>query len=106
MANDTVLCTYRVRADDEERFRALLAGHWRLLDRLGFVTGRAPIVYRSVDELPRYVEIFTWRDHGFERAHQHPDVLRLSEAMDPLLEDRDGHPKWDFPHFSQVMLGA
>jgi hypothetical protein len=26
------------------------------------------------------------------------------EAMDPLLEERDGRPKWEFPHFAPVDL--
>ncbi len=106
MANETVVCTYRVRADAEERFRSLLTGHWRSLHRLGFVTDDAPVVYRSVDEATTTTEIFTWQDHGFERAHEHPDVLMLWEAMDPLLEERNGQLKWDFPHYSKVMLSA
>jgi hypothetical protein len=39
-------------------------------------------------------------------AHEHPDVLMIWEAMDPLLEDRDGRPKWEFPHFLRVPAGA
>jgi hypothetical protein len=26
--------------------------------------------------------------------------------MDPLLEDRDGRPKWEFPHFVRVAVEA
>jgi hypothetical protein len=28
------------------------------------------------------------------------------EAMDPLLEERDGQPKWEFPHFVKVAVEA
>ena len=28
------------------------------------------------------------------------------EAMDPLLEEREGRPKWEFPHFARVTVGA
>ena len=100
------MCTYRVRARDEERFRSLLAGHWRALHRLGFVTDAAATVYRSVEDPPTYIEIFTWLDGGFAQAHEHPDVLGIWEALDPLLEERDGQPKWDFPHFDEVSLTA
>lgn len=98
MAKETVLATYRVRAKDEERFVRLLRGHWRTLHDLGFVTDEPPLVLRDTDE-PTYVEMFTWVDGGFDRAHEHPDVLAVWEAMDPLLEARDGRPKWEFPHY-------
>jgi len=50
------------------------------------------------------VVCITWVDGGFGQAHEHPDVLAVWEAMDPLLEERDGLPKWDFPHFLPVRL--
>jgi hypothetical protein len=33
-------------------------------------------------------------------------VLAIWEPMEPLLEDRDGQPKWDFPHYEQVALSG
>ncbi len=106
MANETVICTYQVRPDQEERFRELLARHWNTLHDLGFVTNEESLVFRSVDAPPTYVEVFTWVEGGFDRAHEHPDVLAIWEPMDPLLEDRDGRPKWEFPHFERVDLEA
>jgi hypothetical protein len=106
MANETVICAYRVRADQEERFQELLGRHWRTLHDLGFVTDEAPLVFRSQDGAPVYTEIFTWVEGGFGRAHEHPDVLAIWESMDPLLEERDGRPKWEFPHVERVRLGA
>lgn len=106
MANNIVLCTYRVRPDAEGRFTELLSGHWRTLRSLGFVTSEPPLVLRGTDDGLTYVEIFTWVDGGFERAHEHPDVLVIWEAMDPLLEERGGRPKWEFPHFASVAVGA
>jgi hypothetical protein len=101
MANETVMCTYRVRPEAEEDFLALLSGHWRTLHRLGFVTDEAPLVFRRLDE-PTYVEIFTWVEGGFQQAHEHPEVLGIWEPMDPLLEERDGRPQWEFPHYRPV----
>jgi hypothetical protein len=105
MAKETVICTYRVRADAEDQFRGLLAEHWSMLRGLGFVTEERSVVLRDVDETT-YVEIFTWVDGGFGRAHEHPDVLTLWERMDPLLEERDGRPKWEFPHYLPQHLSA
>jgi hypothetical protein len=105
MAKETVVCTYRVRADAESEFRRLLARHWRILHELGFVTDEESRVLRSVDE-PTYVEIFTWVEGGFELAHEHPDVLAIWEPMEPLLEERHGQPRWEFPHYQSVDLLA
>jgi len=105
MANETVICTYRVRADAEEDFRKLLRRHWTTLHDLGFVTAERPLVLRHSDE-PTYVEIFTWIEGGFELAHEHPAVLAIWEPMDPLLEERDGHEKWEFPHYYPAQLGG
>ncbi|MGH3399422.1 MAG: hypothetical protein ACRDPO_32515 [Streptosporangiaceae bacterium] len=106
MANETVICTYRVRPEAEDRFAELLGRHWDTLHELGFVTDAESLVFRSLDQPLTYVEIFTWVEGGFDRAHEHPDVLAIWEPMDPLLEDRDGLPKWEFPHFERVPLGG
>jgi len=106
MANETVLCTYRVKAGDEDRFRELLARHWRTLHDLGFVTDEEALVFRSLASPPTYVEIFTWVDGGFGQAHEHPDVLAIWEPMEPLLEERGGQPRWEFPHYERVSLSA
>ena len=106
MAKETVVCTYRVRSADEARFVELLGRHWRTLHELGFVTDEQSMVLRGTDGGLMYVEIFTWVEGGFARAHEHPDVLAIWEPMDPLLEERDGRPKWEFPHFEQVDLPA
>ena len=101
MAKETVVCTYRARADAESQFVDLLRDHWSTLHGLGFVTDERPLVLRDLDE-PTFLEIFTWVEGGFAHAHEHPDVLSIWERMDPLLEDRDGRPKWEFPHYRPV----
>lgn len=106
MANETVFATYRVRSDEEQRFVQLLSTHWDTLRELELVTDEPSVVYRSVTEPPTYVEIFTWVHGGFERAHNHPDVLAAWEAMGLLLEARDARPMWEFPHFRPVRVGA
>ena len=84
----------------------LLRRHWQTLHELGFVTDDKAIVFRSIDKKPTYVEVFTWVEGGFQRAHEHPDVLAIWEPMDPLLEEREGRPKWEFPHYQRVTLAA
>jgi hypothetical protein len=95
----TVIATYRVRAEGEARFRELLARHWPTLRALGLVTETPPQIYRSTEDPPTYVEVFTWVENGYELAHQHPDVLAIWEPMEPLLERRAGQAAWEFPHY-------
>ena len=106
MAKETVICTYRVRDDAEDCFLQLLQRHWRTLHDLGFVTDDESLVFKTIEEGLTYVEIFTWVEGGFDQAHEHPDVLAIWEPMEPLLEDRGGLPKWDFPHYERVALTA
>lgn len=106
MAKETVICTYRVRPDAEPEFTELLRRHWSTLHDLGFVTEDESQIYRSADEPPTYVEVFSWVEGGFEQAHAHPGVLAIWEPMEPLLEDRAGLPKWDFPHFNRISLAG
>jgi hypothetical protein len=106
MAKETVICTYRVRSEDERSFRELLSRHWSTLHDLGFVTDDEPLVFRGTERGLTYVEIFTWVEGGFEQAHEHPDVLAIWEPMEPLLEERDGRAKWEFPHFERVSPAA
>jgi hypothetical protein len=105
MAKETVICTYRVRADAEDEFLGLLTRHWNRLLDLEFVTDERSRVLRQLDE-PNYVEIFTWVEGGFDQAHEHPDVLAIWERMEPLLEDRGGRPKWEFPHYRPLDLAG
>ena len=104
MAKETVICTYRVRGACEESFLALLGRHWRTLHELGFVTDEPPLTFRGTDGGLTYVELFSWVEGGFGQAHEHPDVLAIWEPMEPLLEERDGRPRWEFPHFEPVSL--
>jgi hypothetical protein len=106
MTNQTVICAYRVRADAEARFLELLARHWPTLHELGFVTDEHSVIYRELDAPPTFIEIFTWAEGGYEQAREHPAVLAIWAPMDPLLEERDGLPKWDFPHYERIALDA
>ncbi len=106
MPNQTVICTYRVRADAEIAFREMLARHWPTLHDLGFVTGGPSMIYRKLDARPTFIEIFTWTEGGYEQAREHPAVLAIWAPMDPLLEERDGLATWDFPHYERIDLAV
>ena len=98
---ETVICHYRVAAGNEREFESLLAKHWPTLERLELVEGPRSVVYRGVEERtggPMYFEIFDWRDGAVDRAHEHPQVMRVWERMDQLCEARGERPNMEFPH--------
>jgi hypothetical protein len=49
VANETVICTYRVRPDAEDAFVDLLGRHWHTLHDLGFVTDEESLVFRGLE---------------------------------------------------------
>jgi hypothetical protein len=85
-----------VRPDREDAFRDWLARHWTTLSDLALVTAEPPTQYRFADE-PTFIEIFWWRDGGVEAAHTNSRVQQLWADVEPLLEERGGLPKWEFP---------
>ena len=99
--------TYWVRPDREDEFRTLLARNWPTLHRLGFVTDDPPLVLRSSEDPPVYVEIMTWEAEGMRPAHDHPDVIPIWEGFKPLVEERQDNrnvPGMTFPFFRPALL--
>ncbi|MEO1063188.1 MAG: hypothetical protein AAFZ07_17380 [Actinomycetota bacterium] len=106
MGAETVICTFRVRPGSLDPFRELLAGHWPTLRRLGLVTEQPEQRFlggRDDGDAPVIVSIFEWVSaEAVARAHEHPDVAEIWEAMEPLCEARDGRPSMEFPHFEPL----
>jgi len=105
-----VVCTYRVKAGNEDAFTALLERHWPTLRELDLVTAEPPQHFRGFEQDgsgPLFFEIFTWKSPDAARsASQHPDVLAIWEPMDRLCEPRAGRPNMEFPHVRRLALRA
>lgn len=104
-----VIAIYRVRADREAEFQELLVKHHPALRGVGLVTDEAPTVYRNVDAKgrPTYYEIFDWANADApRRAHELPEVMAVWGPMGDLVEERDGQPKFEFPHVEPVELAG
>ena len=103
----TVICTFRVRRDGLDAFRALLDRHWPALRRLEFVTETPELNFisgRDDSDNPTIVSIFEWTSaEAVDRAHHHPDIAEVWEAMEPLCESRDGRPSMEFPHYEPLV---
>ena len=101
----TVIAIYRVRADKEDEFLGLMRQHHPSLRRLGLVTEDRPVVYRGTEKGggPIVFEIFSWKDEqASSAAHQLPEVMKIWEAMGTMVEEREGRPKFEFPHVSRL----
>ena len=111
MGPEIVICTFRVRREALEAFHDLLRVHWPTLRRLELVTARPEQRFlgrehdgrEADDSAPVVVSIFEWVDaEAVARAHEHPDVAEIWEAMDPLCEARRDRPGMEFPHFEPL----
>ena len=107
---ETVICTFRVRAEALDAFTDLLGRHWPTLRELELVTDTPEQVFLGADHQggePVFVSIFEWVDaEAVAHAHEHPEVAEIWEAMTPLCEDRHGLPAMEFPHFRPYAIGA
>ena len=100
---ETVFAHYRVRADKEQEFLALLAKHYPALASVGLVTEKQPAIWRGHehDGGLLYIEIFEWvSGEAAEIAHRTPEVMAIWEPMGACVEARDGRPQFEFPHLA------
>lgn len=101
-----VVCTYRAKPGREKDFIGLLKRHWTTLRKLGLVHDqpRLALQGRDSDRTSCFVEVFAWKDRGFDVAHKHPEVLAIWEPMEQMCEPRDGRPATEFPHYAALEL--
>jgi hypothetical protein len=101
---ETVIARYRVQAEREPEFRALLARHWPALHRLELVTDVPARHFRRADQpagstTVDVVEIFEWVSAEAARvAHTHPEVSPIWERMGELTTEME------FPHFEELAV--
>ena len=105
-SGNSVMCTFRVRPEMEPEFFELLKDHWPMLKRLNLVDDTSPVRYHATEQgRPVVVEIFTWRSpEAALAAHSNPEVSEVWGRMEKMVEERDGKPMWDFPHFTLLEL--
>jgi len=102
-----VFAVYQPRQGQDAKVRALIAEHLPTLRRLQLATDRPAILLKS--DSGAYVEIFEWQsDEAAERAHDHPEVARIWEAMGKIAEFKPlaslPETKTAFSHYEPVAL--
>ncbi len=104
----TVMAQYRVREGAEDEFFGILARHWPTLHELDLVTDLPARLYLGAEQGrdgPYVVEMFDWvNPDASDRAHTHPGVSEIWEAMGPLCEERGDRPAMEFPHLRPLDL--
>jgi hypothetical protein len=72
------------------------------------ITEDGPRVFVGAEkniEGPFVIEVFDWVDsEASARAHTHPEVSQIWEAMGPLCEERGGRPAFEFPNLREVSV--
>lgn len=91
-----------------QEFLGLVAKHGPALRQLGLVTDEPTRVYvgseKHIDG-PLVIEVFQWAGpDAAARAHTHPEVSEVWEAMGPLCGERAGRPPFEFPNLREVPL--
>jgi len=105
MSNATALCTYRIKADQVEKFIPLLRQHAPTLRRLGLVTEQPSLLFRGQDESGKsfFVEVLHWKSSDGHLVAEHtPEVLAIWERMGQCVEERLGRPSMEFPQVEQL----
>jgi hypothetical protein len=96
----TSIARYRVKPDSVDEFLEIVDRHWATLRELELVTEREPEVYLGDEKEtsgPTVVEVFDWASpEAVGRAHTHPHVSEVWEAMGPLCEPRNGAASMEF----------
>lgn len=102
----TSINRYRVKRDSVDEFLEIIDRHWATLHDLELVSDRDVEVYVGEERGgggPLVVEIFDWVDEDASgRAHTHPLVSEVWEAMGPLCESRDGNGSMDFVNLQRL----
>lgn len=107
MSSQLVIAMYKPHEGKDDALRALISEHIPTLKRLELITDRPALLLQAQNGT--YLEIFEWRVSAFSRAHEHPEVARIWEAMELVAEfvslSSLDEANRRFPHFTLVSLG-
>jgi hypothetical protein len=106
--NDAVTSVnrYQVKPECLDDFLKVIDQHAALLRDLELITDReAEVLVGNERETgrPLVVEIFDWSDESAsQRAHTHPQVSGIWEAMGPLCEARGDRGPFEFANLRRL----
>lgn len=103
--SEIVMAAYKPKAGKEKELEELIKKHAPTLLELGLITNRPALTIKSKDGT--YIEIMEWVDvEASEKAHEHPAVAKIWEAMEVLSQFRKisdlDEAKTSFSHYVVV----
>lgn len=93
---ETVIVTYRPKAEQEAKLLEAISQQWAILRRLGAVEERPHLVFRSTENggKPVLTEVLTWVEAD-DADHMPAEVQALWKQMQSVTEAREGRPGVD-----------
>jgi hypothetical protein len=102
---ETIYSIAHVKSGMETRYAELSAKTWAIYRRLDLVLPAPHTVLRGVDSqnLPYFVEIFTWRNAEIP-DHAPAEVRAVWQELENACEKRNGRPGIDFTEVTAIAV--
>lgn len=95
-APETVHVTYHVQAGKLEPFLEVLQRHYPAGRQAGIVLAEPHVILSGKEDggKPVVIEVLTWRDADDpdQVAEKHPDIRKIWDGLNALVEKRGGKP--------------
>ena len=93
---ETVHVTYHVQEGKLDEFLAVLRQHYPACRKLGLILAEPHLILSGKEDggKPVVIEILTWKDGDAPDSvpEHHPDVKKIWDGLNSLVEKRSGKP--------------
>ena len=100
---ETVMVTLHVKPGSEAEMKQVLEQHWKIANAKNLVINFPHFTVRGLEEHNKtyFIDVFTWRDASIPDDAP-PEIQKLWEKMNQLVESRGGHPGLEFVPVSVI----
>jgi hypothetical protein len=99
---ETVLATFRVKADQLDDFLQLMPKYRAALRENNLVTAEPYLLLQGEEDgKPLVVEVFSWRNHEIPE-HVPPEIQVYWNRINTMVEDRKSHKGIEFPEMHLI----
>lgn len=102
-APETVMVTLHVKPGSEAEMQQVLAQHWKTANELKLVFDSPHLTIHGLEEGNKtyFIDVFTWREASIPDDAP-PEIQKLWDEMNKLVESRGEHPGLEFVPVSVV----
>lgn len=103
MHPETVMVTLHVKPGSEAEMQRVLEEHWKTVTAMNLVSNTPHLTIRGTEagDKTYFVDVFTWRDASIPDDAP-PEIQKLWDEMNRLVESRGGQPGLDFVPVSVI----